>query len=197
MTPQSVDQLEDLLSKPTEAVIDCLSRLPGDILVLGIAGKMGPSLARMIQRASEAAGTKRRVIGVSRFGSDQAAAQLESHGIKTIRCDLLDEQALNKLPDAPNVLYLAGMKFGSTGNEPLTWAMNTYLPTLICRKFPRSREMGVSSRSRHWAANFPSVTIMRGRMAPSCCFRNGSQRSTSSGSGLRLPGGRHLMTLQM
>ena len=132
-------QLEDLLSEPTPALISALQHLDGDLLVLGVAGKMGPTLSRMAQRAFESLGRKQRVIGVARFSQPAEQEKLNRWGIETIRCDLLDEKALAKLPESPNIMYMAGMKFGSTGNEALTWAMNTYLPALVCRRFPSSR----------------------------------------------------------
>ena len=107
-------QLEDLLSEPTEGVIRAMGTLRGDLVVLGVAGKMGPTLARMAKRAFEAAGVKRRVIGVARFSSPASERQLEQWGVETIRCDLLDRNAFGALPDAENVVYMAGMKFGST-----------------------------------------------------------------------------------
>ena len=137
-------ELEDRLSEPTAAVVETLGRLSGDILVLGVAGKMGPTLARMARRASDAAGVRRRVIGVSRFSAGNREA-LESHGIETIACDLLDEAEVAKLPDAANVVFMAGMKFGSTGNESATWAMNSYLPGVACRKYNRSRIVAFST----------------------------------------------------
>ena len=136
---ESVDQLEDLLSEPTPGVVEALGRLQGDILVLGAAGKMGPTLARMARRGSDAAGVRRRVIGVSRFSSPGEEPRLQARGVETIRCDLLDQAALERLPDVPNVVYMAGMKFGSTGQEALTWAMNTYLPGMVCNRFRKSR----------------------------------------------------------
>jgi NAD dependent epimerase/dehydratase family len=144
-TIQSLEQLEEQLSEPTPGVVATMRELAGDLIVLGVAGKMGPSLARMARRASELAGTRRRVIGVARFSSAGVEAELQRHGVETIRCDLLDEEALRRLPDAPNVLFLAGMKFGATGRESLTWAMNTHLPALVCRKFARSRIVAFST----------------------------------------------------
>jgi nucleoside-diphosphate-sugar epimerase len=144
-TIQSLDQLEEQLSEPTPGAVATMRELAGDLIVLGVAGKMGPSLARMARRASDLAGTRRRVIGVARFSSAGVEAELQRHGIETIRCDLLDEEALRRLPDAPNVLCLAGMKFGATGRESLTWAMNTHLPALVCRKFARSRIVAFST----------------------------------------------------
>ncbi|MDZ4289494.1 MAG: NAD-dependent epimerase/dehydratase family protein [Prosthecobacter sp.] len=139
MPPSSIAELESQLSHPTPAVVAMMRRLEGDILILGVAGKMGPSLVGMAKRASDAAGTQRRIIGVSRFRTPEARAELEEHGVETITCDLLDESALKRLPDAPNIVYMAGMKFGSTGQEPLTWAMNAWLPGLVCQKFAQSR----------------------------------------------------------
>jgi hypothetical protein len=132
---ESAAQLDDLLSAPTPGVIDALSQLDGDVIVLGVAGKMGPTLAAMVKRASDAAGSRRRVIGVSRFGSPGSEDALKAAGVQTIRADLLDQSQLERLPDAPNVIYMAGMKFGSTGAEALTWAMNAYLPGMVCQKF--------------------------------------------------------------
>lgn len=141
---QTEEQLDDLLSEPTPEVIETLSRLQGDILILGVAGKMGPTLAWMARRASDAAGVRRRIIGVARFSSGTHAA-LEDQGIETIRCDLLQEDEVDKLPAAANVIFMAGMKFGSTGNEASTWAMNSYLPGVVCRKFRYSRIVAFST----------------------------------------------------
>jgi nucleoside-diphosphate-sugar epimerase len=141
----SVRLLEDLLSQPTGAAIETMRRLEGDLAFLGVAGKMGPTLACMAKRASDAAGIKRRVIGVSRFSNASDEKKLQAHGIETLRCDLLDESAVNRLPDVPNIIFMAGMKFGSTGQESLTWAMNTHLPALICRRFRSSRIVAFST----------------------------------------------------
>jgi nucleoside-diphosphate-sugar epimerase len=144
----SVEQLEELLSRPTDYVIDALAKTQGDVIVLGVAGKMGPTLARMAERALAAADTSpraRRVIGVARFSGSGERAKLETHGIETIKADLLDEDQLSRLPDVPNVIYMAGMKFGATGQESLTWAMNTFLPAMVCRKYRRSRIVAFST----------------------------------------------------
>jgi nucleoside-diphosphate-sugar epimerase len=140
-----VEQLEELLSRPTAGVIDTVRRLEGDVIVLGVGGKIGPTLARMARRASDAAGVPRRVIGVARFSAPGLAERLRSQGIETIGCDLLDRPRLDALPEVPNVLYLAAMKFGSTGQEPATWARNAYLPGLVCEKFRRSRIVAYST----------------------------------------------------
>jgi nucleoside-diphosphate-sugar epimerase len=136
---QDESQLEDLLSEPTEGLVRSLGRLAGDILVVGVGGKMGPTLARMAKKAFERAGAKRRVIGVSRFSFSSVEDRLQAWGIETVRCDLRDPASLAKLPDAANVVFMAGMKFGSTGQEWLTWANNTFLPGLVADRFRSSR----------------------------------------------------------
>jgi nucleoside-diphosphate-sugar epimerase len=142
---RDVEHLEDLLSAPTPEVVEALARVEGDLIVLGVAGKMGPSLARMARRAFNAAGKRGRVIGVARFSDPNEAAQLERHGVEAIRCDLLDRSQLGRLPDAPNVVYMAGRKFGSTGAESMTWAVNAFLPGLVCEKYARSRIVAFST----------------------------------------------------
>ncbi len=144
-TIRDVDQLEEVLSEPSPGVIETLGRLDGDILVLGVAGKMGPTLARMAKRASDAAGVKRRIVGVSRFSDAAAEGGLQAHGVETIRCDLLDQRQLDALPDAPNIVAMAVMKFGATGHEALTWAMNCYLPGMISQRFRASRIVAFST----------------------------------------------------
>ena len=142
---RSVQELEDRLSEPTAGVIRALGGLEGDLVVLGAGGKMGPSLSRMARRASDAAGVKRRVIAVSRFSNAAVAAALEENGVEPLSCDLLDEEAVARLPEAPNVVYMAGMKFGTTGNEPMTWALNAFLPGVACRRYRTSRFVVFSS----------------------------------------------------
>jgi nucleoside-diphosphate-sugar epimerase len=136
---RDVEELEELLSEPTDATVRALKSLEGDIVILGVGGKMGPTLARMAKRASEAAGSRRKIVGVSRFSSDDCERQLQAWGVETVRCDLLDRAALSKLPDAANVVYMAGMKFGSTGQESMTWAMNSFLPGLVGERYRHSR----------------------------------------------------------
>lgn len=140
-----VEVLECLLSEPTTDVVDTFAELDGDVLLLGVNGKLGPSLARMVKRASELAGVHRRVIGVSRFTSTQQESSLQAKGIETVRCDLLNDQDMGRLPDVDNVVFLAGRKFGATGQEASTWATNTWLPTIVCRKFQRSRIVALST----------------------------------------------------
>ncbi|WP_339812911.1 NAD(P)-dependent oxidoreductase [uncultured Imperialibacter sp.] len=125
--------------QPSQALIADIARLEGDILILGVGGKMGPALALLARQAVDQSGIKKRIIGVSRFSEPGLQARLHQNGIETITADLLDEDQLQALPEAPNVLYLAGTKFGTTGNESFTWAMNTYLPGRVAEKFKNSR----------------------------------------------------------
>jgi len=143
--PSTVSELESRLSEPPAGVVTTLAGLDGDVLVLGVGGKMGPSLAGMAKRAFEAAGLSRKVIGVSRFSSSNLRDSLEHQGVGTIECDLLNETAVAQLPDAPNVVFMAGMKFGSSGRESLTWAMNAYVPAVVCRRYAKSRIVAFST----------------------------------------------------
>ncbi|MGV3556775.1 NAD-dependent epimerase/dehydratase family protein [Larkinella arboricola] len=137
--------LEQELIKPSAALISDLYELDGDILILGIGGKMGPSMARLAKQAIDQAGIQKRVIGVSRFSDKQTQGELEADGIETISADLLNESDLAALPDVANVLYLAGTKFGTTGKEAFTWAMNAYLPGRVAEKYRNSRIVAFST----------------------------------------------------
>jgi nucleoside-diphosphate-sugar epimerase len=142
--PTDEGRLEDLLSEPTPGVVGTICRLDGDILVLGVSGKMGPTLAGMAKRAVTAAGQRRRVIGAARFTSG-GEELFWTHGIDTIRCDLLDEAAVARLPDVTNVVFMPARKFGSTGDEATTWAVNSYLPGVVARTFRDSRIVAFST----------------------------------------------------
>ncbi|MHB0875834.1 MAG: NAD-dependent epimerase/dehydratase family protein [Anaerolineae bacterium] len=137
--------LDEVLSRPSPRLIEAMGNLQGDLMILGVGGKMGPSLARLAKRAGEAAGVGRRVIGVSRFSQPEQRRRLEDWGIETVSCDLMDQAGLDALPEAENIVFMAGRKFGSTGAEAATWAMNAYLPGLVARRFPRSRFVIFSS----------------------------------------------------
>ena len=143
--PQDVSSLEDALSEPDEALVETLRMLDGDIAFLGVGGKMGPTMARMAARANEMAGTSRRIFGVSRFHDQDARQRLEAWGVETIAADLLDEQAVNALPDCANIVYLVGFKFGASQAPATTWAINCYVPALVCRRFRDSRIAAMSS----------------------------------------------------
>lgn len=141
MTPiTSSDDLEEALSRPTKGVLETLSSIEGDVMVLGAGGKMGPTLARMVRRAFDKIGhTQRRVIAVSRFSSKKAAGALTQHGVETIACDLMDRAAVNALPDVPNIIFMAGQKFGTSDAPELTWVMNTLVPAIVAERFSKSR----------------------------------------------------------
>ncbi|MXY67455.1 MAG: NAD(P)-dependent oxidoreductase [Acidobacteriia bacterium] len=122
-----------------------MRRLDGDVLVLGVGGKMGPTLARLARRAADRAARPRRVIGVARFSDPSVRPRLERWGVETIRADLLSRGDVAALPHTPNVIFMAGHKFGTAGNPSRTWAANAYLPTLAAETFPRSRTVVFSS----------------------------------------------------
>jgi nucleoside-diphosphate-sugar epimerase len=135
----SEEQLDNELSRPEPALIEMMRRLTGDIVILGIAGKMGQTLGRMAVRAAAAAGTKQRIIGVSRFSDPKARQKLEAHGVETVSCDILDAGALDRLPDAAHVIYMVGRKFGTTGSEPMTWGVNTLAASHTAQRYASSR----------------------------------------------------------
>ena len=141
-------QLESYLSEPTDEVIAALAALEGDILILGVGGKMGPTLAKQAKRAIDSAGITKSVIGVSRFSIPGVQENLQAAGIETIAADLLSEKSLKNLPNIENVILMAGRKFGSTGNESLTWAMNGYMPGRVTDKFRNSRLVVFSTGKR-------------------------------------------------
>lgn len=146
--PKTIDnepQLEDLLSTPRQEVVDYLSSFEDDLLILGAGGKMGPTLAKMARNAFNQSNPDRKVIAVSRFSNSEAHGDLLQHGVETIQCDLMDRHALERLPYTPNIIYMAGKKFGSHANSADTWAMNSYLPGMIAERFDQSRIVAFST----------------------------------------------------
>jgi nucleoside-diphosphate-sugar epimerase len=142
---KDVEQLENMLSTPSQRLVEFIKKLKGDILILGVGGKIGPSLAQMAKRASDEAGMKKRIIGVSLFESEDDKKKLEAVGIETIHGDLLDRDFLSKLPKMENVIFMAGMKFGLVDNLSLTWAINSYLPALVAEEFKDSKIVAFST----------------------------------------------------
>jgi len=153
----STDELDDLLSTPTTGVIETLRKLDGDILILGVGGKMGPTLAQMAARASREAGARRRIIGVARFSNPKLPDWLQKHGVEPLTCDLLDSQQLTKLPDAPNIVAMPAFKFGSSSRPADTWAVNCWLPANICQRYPASRIAAFSTGNV-----YPLTLVSRG-----------------------------------
>ena len=127
--------LEEVMTRPSPALVQDLAALDGDLLVLGVGGKMGPTLARMAQRAAP----HKRVIGVARFSEPGLRDKLQAQGIECLQADLLSAESLAALPEVPNVIFMAGRKFGSQGSEWLTWAMNAHVPALVAQRYARSR----------------------------------------------------------
>ncbi|WP_172369965.1 NAD-dependent epimerase/dehydratase family protein [Sporosarcina jiandibaonis] len=142
---KTLAELEEFMTRPSEELVNDLKQLDGDILILGVGGKMGPTLAKMTKRAIDLAGLDKKVIGASRFSSGSLKEELEASGIETIVVDLLDDEQLQNMPDVKNIIFMAGNKFGTSGNEHFTWAMNAYLPGRIAEKFKNSRIVAFSS----------------------------------------------------
>ena len=139
------EKLNEMLATPSDALIEDMKKIEGDIIVLGAGGKMGPTLCVLAKNAIKAAGLDKKVYAVSR-GSDKIATELmKSNDIEVIAMDLLDKDSLYSLPDCPNVIYMAGRKFGTDGNEWQTWAMNSTLPAFVADKFKNSKIVVFSS----------------------------------------------------
>jgi nucleoside-diphosphate-sugar epimerase len=138
-TPATEAELDELLSRPATADVDAMAQLDGDLLILGAGGKMGPSLARLARRATDEAARRRRIIAVSRFRALDRGRALARHGVETIACDLLEPDALAALPDAPNVVFMAGQKFGTTESPATTWVLNAWLPAQVMQRFHTAR----------------------------------------------------------
>ena len=146
----SVEHLEDVMTTPSPALVATLQSVPGDLLVLGVGGKMGPTLARLARRAAP----HKRVIGVARFSEPGLKASLQRQGVECIEADLLSREQLAALPDAPNVVFMAGRKFGSSGSEWLTWALNGHVPALVAERYAASRIVAFST-----ACVYPFVDV--------------------------------------
>ncbi len=141
----SEEQLDELLSRPTPAVLAALQSLDSDLVILGVSGKMGPTLARMARRAIDQLGLPHKVYGVARFSQPGGQEELAAAGVEPIAADLLDRDALATLPASNNVIFMAGQKFGTTGNQHMTWAINTYLPALVCERYSTARIVAFST----------------------------------------------------
>ena len=144
-TIDSEDQLDEVLSQPSPALVEFVRTLAGPVLILGAGGKMGPTLARLLRRAAEGSGHPLEIVAVSRFSDSTLCDRLRRLGIGAITCDLLDSQAVQRLPDASNILYLVGMKFGTKEKPSATWAINTIVPTRVAERYPNSRIVALST----------------------------------------------------
>jgi hypothetical protein len=133
--PQNVEQLEDQLSRPTADVIETMARCDSDLVMLGVGGKMGPTMARMARRAMDEAGVQRRVIGVSRFRDPKVREKLAAWGVETMPCDLVQRDQVRSLPDAGHVIHLAGFKFGASQFPEQLWATNCQVPLLVSQRY--------------------------------------------------------------
>lgn len=137
--------LDDRFTEPRGETIAALRACPGDVVVLGAGGKMGPSITAMLARAAKEVADKRRIVAVSRWSDREAKRALDELGVITLNCDLLDRSAVAQLPDAPNVIFMAGQKFGTQNRPSLTWAMNTLVPTHAAERYPNARIVAFST----------------------------------------------------
>lgn len=140
-----VAMLEEFLAVPNAGLIEMMKRLDGDIMILGVAGKMGVTMATLAVNAIRAAGVKKRVIGVARFSNAEEKEKLEKAGVETVVCNLLDREQVSKLEKVSNIIFMAGRKFGTGGSEELTWAMNVLAPEYVCEHFKDSRIVAFST----------------------------------------------------
>jgi nucleoside-diphosphate-sugar epimerase len=154
---ENEEQLDDLMSEPGDRLVHMMEKLRGDILILGASGKMGVQLAMMARKASDRSGSDRRITGVSRFTDQRARDKLEQSGISTVKCDLLNQEELGRLPDAENIIFMAGRKFGTTGSEELTWAVNGITPAFVCERYRTSKITAYST-----GCVYPFVDISSG-----------------------------------
>ncbi len=129
------ERLDSLLTTPSAGMVEDIAKIDGDIMILGAGGKMGPTLATLAKNAVRAAGVDKKIIAVSRFSDPFAVKLLHDNDVETISLDLLDQGAMDKLPDVNNIIFMAGRKFGTGDDASPTWAMNTSLPTLVTRRF--------------------------------------------------------------
>lgn len=142
---KTIAELEEFMTRPSSKLVQDMTLIDGDIMIIGVSGKMGPTLAKMAKRACDQAGVDKRIIGVARFSEESLQKDLESFGIETIKADLLNEEELQALPDVKNIIFMVGTKFGTLGNEHRTWMINTYLPGRVAEKFKNSRIVAFST----------------------------------------------------
>ena len=138
-------ELHDLLTRPRPVLVDFIRSVESPLVILGAGGKMGPTLAVLARRAAEAARHSLRIIAVSRFSDARARAALEKAGVETCEADLLQRESFRRLPDAPKVIYLVGLKFGTAQNPSLTWAINTLVPAYAVERYPMARMVALST----------------------------------------------------
>jgi len=150
---RDVEHLEEVMTTPSAALIAALQELPGDIIILGVGGKIGPTLARLAKRAAPG----KCVVGVARFSETGVREKLAGHGIECIAADLLERKQIDALPKLPNVVFMAGRKFGSSGHEDLTWAMNAHVPALVAEAFAGARIVAYST-----GCVYPFVSVHHG-----------------------------------
>lgn len=152
-----IQQLEEAISTPSPALVEMMKKLHGDIMILGIGGKIGVTLGMSALKAVRQAGVNKKVTGVSRFSDPEARARLEQYGIETISCDLLDPDAVRLLPEAENIMFMAGRKFGASNAMEANWVINTVLPANVALRFSNSRIVAFST-----GCVYPMVPVKSG-----------------------------------
>lgn len=151
------EELDEVLTRPSARLQEFIRTVESPLVVLGAGGKMGPTLAVLAKRAAESAGHALEVIAVSRFSNAQAREWLEKRSVKTVPCDLLEREQVARLPQSPNVVYLVGLKFGTSQNPALTWAVNTIVPALVAERYGKARIAALSTGNV-----YPMVPVERG-----------------------------------
>jgi nucleoside-diphosphate-sugar epimerase len=150
---RDAEHLEDVMTTPAPELVRELGKVDGDIIVLGVGGKIGPTLARLAKRAAP----EKRIVGVARFSEKGLRESLTAHGVECIEADLLDRAQIDALPKLPNVIFMAGFKFGAAGHEAFTWAMNAHVPALVAEAFAGSRIVAYST-----GCVYPYVDVRHG-----------------------------------
>lgn len=146
--PEYIDDeetLNEVMTRPSPALLEWVEKLSDPLLVLGAGGKMGPSLAVLAKRAAQESGVPLRVLAVSRYSDADARRWLEEKGVETIAFDLLDHKNYDSLPDAQDVIYMVGLKFGTAQNPAMTWVMNTLVPSYVAERYAQSRIVALST----------------------------------------------------
>lgn len=191
-TPETTAELDELISTPTDAVIEAVGQCDGRFAVLGAGGKMGFHVSLMLRRALEKLNRREPVVTVSRFGSVETRQQFANAGFETVCADLSSADEISELPEYENVFYLAGVKFGTSGNPELLTRMNVLMPQLVARHFQRSRIVALSTgcvysftTPESGGSTEDSPTDPPGEYAQSCKGREAAFRDASEQFGTR------------
>ncbi len=190
---ETEDALDEVMTHPMPALVESIKTLSSPLVILGAGGKMGPTLAVLARRAADAAGHSLDIVAVSRFSDALKRDWLESQRVRTIASDLMAREAFAKLPDADNVIYLVGLKFGTTQNPATTWASNTLVPAYAAERYEKAHITALSTgnvyplaqiHSTGWSESAPLTPA--GEYANSCVARERIFEYFSRRNGTRL-----------